>query len=88
MKMAGEKKYGWITGTGAAGMLGWLALSLVPGLGIARIIRMLAAVPQGVAALRTATNLLPPRESQNCPRNPAPASPDVQKGRVPFKEQS
>lgn len=85
--MAGEKMYGWITGAGAAGMLGWLALCLVPGLGIARIIRMLAAVPQGVAALRTATNLLQ-REPQNYPRNPAPAGPDVQRGRVPFKEQS
>jgi len=79
--------YGSITGAGAAGMLGWLTFALVPGLGIARIIRMLTVVPQGVAVLRTAKSLRQ-QWSQNPPDYPASTRPYVQKGRAPFEEQS
>jgi len=66
--MASKKNYGWITGAGAAGMLGWLTFALVPGLGIARIIGLLKVVPQGVAVLKTAKSLWKQR-SQNPPNN-------------------
>ena len=85
--MIGEKLYRGITGAGAAGMLGCLALSLVPSLGITRIIRMLSAAPQAVAAFRSATNLLQ-RKPENNTKNPAPSRPVVQRGCVAFEEQS
>lgn len=84
--MAGKEMYGWITGAGAAGMLGWLACTLMPGMGIVRIIRMLTAVPQGVAALQTAKSLR--QRLQNYPNNPALTGQKVQRDRLPFKEQS